>query len=652
MADGLRQNSDGKPVGVLGTAGHIDHGKTALVKALTGTDTDRLPEEKDRGITIELGFTVLELDGLGALSVIDVPGHEGLVRTMVAGATGIDVVLLVVAADEGVMPQTREHVAICNLLGINRAVVALTKSDLVDSEMVELATDEVRDLLADTTMRNAAILAVSAKTDRGIEALRQALSDEVTRPHDQNSQIGLPRLAVDRAFAMRGFGAVVTGTLNGEAIRNGEAVEIWPTGATAKIRSLQSHGETRDEITGGSRCAINLQGIEVSELARGQVITQRNTLRPTKCIDTAIEWLAEYAPSEGITSVEFLAGTAERRARVAPIGQSSKGPDGKALARIHIEGDPLVLLPGDRFILRGFARTPLAGATIGGGMVLDAAPPPRRRSDPQLVAELRRLQDGELSTALRERVTRSGLSGVDERALGQELGRRSANLHSALEELISDQVIIRAGRHLYLARSALLRLESLLERALDEFHAREPMRPGMQRAALLGSLPDNVPGEIAEATLTSLAARDRVNVEEDHVRRPDHQPLIDPETQQLLDRIIEEARQAGLETANARDWSATLGLTTERFRDLVAHLEREKRLIRAPGDLWFAPAVVDSVRQAVLAHFEKHPTLDTPTYKSLIGTTRRTAVPLMELLDELQITRRRGEVRVLMKGGS
>jgi selenocysteine-specific elongation factor len=174
----------------------------------------------------------------------------------------------------------------------------------------------------------------------------------------------------------------------------------------------------------------------------------------------------------------------------------------------------------------------------------------------------------------------------------------------------------------------------------------------MQRAALLGSLPDNVPGEIAEATLTSLAARDRVKVEEDHVRRPDHQPLIDPETQQLLDRIIEEARQAGLETANARDWSATLGLTTERFRDLVAHLEREKRLIRAPGDLWFAPSVVDSVRQAVLAHFEKHPTLDTPTYKSLIGTTRRTAVPLMELLDELQITRRRGEVRVLMKGGS
>ena len=650
MAEGLRQNSDGKPVGVLGTAGHIDHGKTALVTALTGTDTDRLPEEKDRGITIELGFTVLELKGLGALSVIDVPGHEGLVRTMVAGATGIDLVLLVVAADEGVMPQTREHVAICNLLGIKRAVVALTKSDLVDSEMVELATDEVRDLLSDTTMRNAAILPVSAKTSQGIEALRHALTEEVTRPQGQNYDVGLPRLAVDRAFSMRGFGAVVTGTLNGDALRNGEAVEIWPTGATAKIRSLQSHGQARDEITGGARCAINLQGIEVSELARGQVVTQRNTVRPTACVDAAVEWLAGCAPSEGISSVEFLSGTAERRARVAPIGHTRKVPDEKDLARIHIDGEPLVLLPGDRFILRGFARTPLAGATLGGGMVLDAAPPPRRRSDPQLVEELRRLQDGKLSTALRERVTRSGLSGLDERVLGRELGRRSADLLSSLEELIADQVLIRAGRHLYLARAALLKLEILLEQALDEFHAREPMRPGMQRAALLGSLPDNVPSEIADATLTSLAARDGVVIEEDHVRRPDHQPLIDPETQQLLDQIIEEARQAGLETANVRDWSATLGVTTERFRDLVAHLEREKQLIRAPGDLWFVPAVVDSVKQAVVTHFESHPTLDTPTYKSLIGTTRRTAVPLMELLDELQITRRRGEIRVLMKG--
>ena len=247
-------------------------------------------------------------------------------------------------------------------------------------------------------------------------------------------------------------------------------------------------------------------------------------------------------------------------------------------------------------------------------------------------------------------MTRSGLSGIDERVLGRELGRRSAELHATLKDLITNEKLARAGRHLYLGRSALSKLETLLEQAIDAFHAREPMRPGMQRAALLGSLPDNVPSEIADATLTVLAARGRVQIDEGHVRRPDHRPLIDPETQQILERIIDDARQAGLEAANSRDWSAALGVTVERFRDLVAHLEREKQLIRAPGDFWFDPAVVSSVRQTVLAHFEKHQTLDTPTYKSLIGTTRRTAVPLMELLDELQITRRRGQVRVLMKG--
>ncbi|MCH2186913.1 selenocysteine-specific translation elongation factor [Myxococcota bacterium] len=650
MAEGLSQNSVGKFVGVLGTAGHIDHGKTALITALTGVDTDRLPEEKDRGITIELGFTVLELEGIGALSVIDVPGHEALVRTMVAGATGIDLVLLVVAADEGVMPQTREHVAICNLLGINRAVVALTKSDLVDSEMIELATEEVRDLLIPTTMRNAQILPVSAKNEMGIEALRRALIEAVARPKDQPTDTGLPRLAVDRAFAMRGFGAVVTGTLNGDTLRNGETVEIWPQGETAKIRGLQSHGKARPEIAGGSRCAINLQGIEVSELARGQVVTRRGTLRPTACVDAAVEWLAGFAPSGGITSVEFLAGTAERRARVAPIGQTLNPSSEKDLARIHIDGDPLVLLPGDRFILRGFARTPLAGATLGGGIVLDATPPPRRRSDPQLFEELKRLQDGKLSTALRERITRSGLSGLDERVLAREVGRRSEDLEPTLNALVAEGALRRAGRHLYLAGPAFLNLKTRLERALDEFHAREPMRPGMQRAALLGSLPDNVPSEIADSCLRGLAEQGEVEIDGDHVRRRDHQPVIDPETQQLLDRIIQDARQAGLEAANSRDWSEALGVTTERFRDLVAHLERERQLIRAPGDIWFDPAVVDSIRQIVLAYFENNQTLDTPTYKSLIGTTRRTAVPLMELLDEMQITRRRGEVRVLMKG--
>ena len=650
MADSLDTRSDGGPVGVLGTAGHIDHGKTALIKALTGVDTDRLPEEQDRGITIELGFTVLDLHGVGALSVVDVPGHEGLVRTMVAGATGIDLVLLVVAADEGVMPQTREHVAICDLLGIHRAVVALTKSDLVDAEMLELAAEEVQELLAHTTMREAPILPVSAKTQQGLDVLRQALASEVARPNARASHPGLPRLSVDRVFTMRGFGAVVTGTLDGDPLRNGDQVEIWPDKRMAKIRGLQSHGESKTEISGGARCAINLQGIEVSELARGDVVTRRDTLTPTSRVDAVVRWLPTAPPSDGITSVEFLSGTAERRARLAPIGVLKQVPGEKGLARIHIDGEPLVLVPGDRFIIRGFARTAKAGATLGGGLILDAAPPLRRRSDPKLVEELERLQDGTLHTALRERVARAGFSGQEDRVLARELGRRVADLESALESLTKEGALIRAGRHLCLDCSARSKLEALLEQALDAFHIQEPMRPGMQRAALLGTLPANVPSEIADTILKSIAAKELVQIVGDHVRRPNHRPLIDEETQLLLNQIIEDARQAGLEPANFREWSESLGVTGDRFRDLVAHLERQKQLVRAPGDLWFDPEVVDSVRSAVVAHFEDNETLDTSTYKSLIGTTRRTAMPLMELLDDLHITRRRGDVRILMKG--
>ena len=641
--------SEAEPVGVLGTAGHIDHGKTALISALTGVDTDRLPEEKARGITIELGFAVLDLAGVGSLSIVDVPGHEGLVRTMVAGATGIDLVLLVVAADEGVMPQTREHIAICHLLGIERAVVALTKTDLVDDEMIELAAEEVRDLLAETTIANAPIIPVSARTRDGIAALENALSLAVHESGASAHRTGPPRLAVDRAFSMRGFGAVVTGTLAGSSLRVGDTVEIWPSGHKAKVRSLQSHGHARDQINGGSRCAANLQGIEVSELTRGDVVTHVDTLKPTQTADVAIQWLASAPKADGITSVELLSGTSERRARLAPIGGGDFVPGARSLARLHIDGLPLTVLPGDRFIVRGFARNPSAGATLGGGVVLDSAPPQRRRSDPDLIHELEKLEDGDLTTALRERISRSGYSGLDERILAQEMGRTREELAESLSFLEQQKSVVRAGRHTYLDQSSQNRLRDQLLKALEDFHAQAPMRPGVQRAALLGVLPPNVPTEIAEATLASMQADGIIALEGDQVRAKTHQPKIDEATQRLLDRLLADAQQAGLEPTAAREWAESINVTLERFRDLVAHLERQSLLVRAPGELWFDQAVVNKLKEEVVAYFHNHETIDTQAYKSLIGTTRRTAMPLMELLDELRVTRRQGDLRVLVK---
>jgi len=637
---------------VLGTAGHIDHGKTALIRALTGTDTDRLPEEKSRGITIELGFASLDLGDGTRLSVVDVPGHEGLVRTMVSGATGIDLLLLVVAADEGVMPQTREHVAICDLLGLERAIVALTKCDLVDEEMCELASEEVADLLVGTALEGAPRIAVSSTEGTGLDTLRAELAALAHSSGPRTSRRGVPRLGIDRAFAMKGFGAVVTGTLVGSELQVGDNVEILPSGKSARIRGLQSFGEARERVAPGFRCAVNLQGVEVGELSRGDVLTRARSMQPSETLDVRIDWL-KGAPAIGDSaSIELLVGTAERRARLAAIGPGAIGPGERRFARLHIDEAPLPVLPGDRFVARGFAKTEQAGATLGGGIVVDIAPPHRRRSDPRLEAELAVLAGLEPTSGARARIERAGFAGSTREKLALETGFETEVLARALDELQTSGVV--AGREggPLVACETLGRLESQLRSALDAFHDEKPLQPGMPRAALLGTLPENVPPAVAELALERLQESGALETDAKLVRRPGRSPALDDATRELTAAIAREALEAGLEAPAPRDWAARLGISDERFRDLVAHLEREGTLVRAPGDLWFHVAAVDTLRERVVAFFATHDELDTPSYKELIGTSRRSAVPLMELFDEERLTRRAGNARVLRGGRS
>jgi selenocysteine-specific elongation factor len=496
--------SEARPAGqglVLGTAGHIDHGKTALIGALTGVDTDRLPEEKARGITIDLGFASLEIPGLGRLSVVDVPGHEGLVRTMVSGATGIDLVLLVVAADEGVMPQTREHVAICDLLGIERGIVALTKVDVADEEFVELASEEVRELLAPTCLADSPIVPVSSHTGEGLDALRDVLRETITDAAPRTTRAGPPRLGVDRVFAMRGFGTVVTGTLLGGELTVGETAIVLPSEKKARIRGLQIHGADTRTAHPGSRCAVNLQGLEVADLSRGDVVTHQGALAPTQTADVRVQWLESAASVDGTASVEFLTGTAERRARLAPIGEEGFMSGETSFARLHVDGDALALLPGDRFIVRGFARNEQAGATVGGGVVVDVAPPHRRRSDPALVRELEILANGEADAGLIERVRRSGYSGVDAAALAREVGLSRRGLDEKLRALAVSGAILAAGANRWIDADTTERMQTRLLEVLAAFHVQEPMRPGMPRASLRGALPANVASEVSELAL-------------------------------------------------------------------------------------------------------------------------------------------------------
>ncbi len=643
LADGAAQ-----PL-VLGTAGHIDHGKTALIRALTGVDTDRLPEEKARGITIELGFAPLDLGDDLRIGVVDVPGHEGLVRTMVAGATGIDLVLLVVAADEGVMPQTREHLAICDLLGLAHGVVALTKIDLADEDMAELAEEEVRELVASSSLATAPILRVSAQTGDGIEALRGALVETARASAARTPRSGPPRLSVDRLFGAKGFGAVVTGTLIGGALSVGDAVEIHPIGRKARVRGLQSFGVSGEQVRPGARCAVNLQGVELADVARGMVVSAPEALQPTRALDAEITLLPEAPAVTKPIPVEFLAGTAERRARLAPIGADRIEPGETGFARIHLEEEPLALLPGDRFILRGFARTTGGGASIGGGSVLDVAPPHRRLSNPALLQELFALAAGDARSAVEIRVKRTGFAGLSIASLGHETGIDEAALRELLAEIAAAGEINEVSAGIWLGSAATQELEGRLLAALAAFHQRERLLPGMPRGALGGVLPENTAPGTFELLLTRLVAADRIAVEEKLVRLPEHAPTLTKQQEEIATRVRADAASAGLEPPTPREWSEKTGVDLEALRGVLAHLEREGALVRAPGDLWFDRTAVDDLRERVVAHLREHQTLETPAYKSMIGTTRKYAVPLMELFDAEHLTMRAGENRVLRR---
>jgi len=631
---------------ILGTAGHIDHGKTTLVRALTGVDTDRLPEEKARGITIELGFAPLALAPGLTIGVVDVPGHEGLVRTMVSGATGIDFVLLVVAADEGAMPQTREHLAIIDLLGIAHGVVALTKSDLADADVADLAETEVRDLLADTSLASADVLRVSATTGAGIAELRSALVRAAEQARERARRAGPARLWVDRCFEMRGFGSVVTGTLAGAELTAGDAVELFPGGARARVRGLQSFGASAERLEPGSRCAVNLQGIALADLARGMLVAAPGSLAPSSTFDASLRWLAT-APHSGPKPVacELLVGTAAVRAHVAPVGGDFFEPGSRSFARIHLDDGALALLPGDRFVVRGFA----SGATLGGGEILDVAPPHRRRSDRALARGLEVLARGDATEGVAQRVARSGFAGMSLEALRTQSGLLPAALASALTSAEESGKIVALAADVFASTELVSQAESRCAEALAAFHAANPIKPGMPKGTLRGALPENAAPALYERALAQLAARGEVAVEGELVRRADFAPRLAAREQELAARLRAGAREAGLAPRTLREWEAELRASEAELREVLAHLEREGALVRAPGELWFDVSAVAALRTRVVAHLEAHGEIGTAAYKELIGGTRKFVVPLMELFDTEQLTVRRGEVRVLKR---
>ncbi len=648
VSGGAGEGTAAAPAGprhvVVGTAGHIDHGKTSLVKALTGIDTDRLPEEKARGITIDLGFAFLEEpDGL-TVEIVDVPGHERFVKNMLAGVGGIDLAMLVVAADEGVMPQTREHLAICSLLHIKSGLVALTKTDLVEPDWLELVRDDVASLVRGTFLEGAPVVAVSARTGAGLAELRAALRAlALAVPPRVGDQ--LPRLPIDRVFTVKGFGTVVTGTLTAGRLAVDDRVEVFPKGLTAKIRGLQTHGRPVPEASAGQRTAINLQGLERAAVERGDVVGWAGSLVASTLIDATLELLPDAPrPLKSRDRVRFHAGTSEIMARVLLVGAAELAPGERAFARVRLEG-PLVALPGDRFVIRSYSPI----LTIGGGTVLDVDPPRVRRKGPVLAAHLGVLEGGTPEQVVEAHVRQRGGAGVRASALAARVPFGPERLRALLGRLEAEGRLVAIERDWYLHADSLARLRTLTLEALEQFHRANPLKTGMSREELRGraGAPDE---KIFAQLLDALETEGAVRAERDKVRLASHEVRLTVEQQRVVDQVEQDYLKAEAAPPSPEEALARAGVVVDEEHELFQLLVESKKLVRVKESLFFHARALDAIQDKVVALLRERKEIGPGDIKDLLGISRKYAIPLLEHLDARRVTARVGERRVLRAG--
>jgi selenocysteine-specific elongation factor len=632
---------------ILGTAGHIDHGKTALVKALTGIDTDRLKEEKARGITIELGFASLSLPGEIRLGIVDVPGHERFVRTMVAGVGGMDLVMLVIAANDGIMPQTREHLDILRLLGVAHGLVVLTKSDLVEQEWLELVTAEVREFTTGTFLEKAPVMAVSARSGEGVEELKQELG-RLAGCVEQKRSEGPFRLAVDRAFTMAGFGTVVTGTpLSGE-VRPGERLELLPQGYGMRIRGLQAHGADLERGAAGQRLALNLQGIDLNRVRRGDVLVTPGLFHVTNSVDVRLDHLASAPhPLRNRSTLRFHAATGEQSAQVILLERDTLQRGESAFAQLRLE-EPCLLLSGDRFLLRSSSPH----LTVGGGVVLDPLPRRRRRRNREALHLLESLDSNDLAAAIRLLISQSLLTGIGMHELWLRCGASQRAVESALAPLLASGEVIQMTRepHIFLSRPAVEELKRGLREVLAAHLEADPLREGISREELKSRLPRRSDQRFFTPLLMALERDGLVEVERDMIR-----PVNRPE------RGTSPATGRGAEIlailAQAGNAPPTVGELTRRCdgdeRSIRGELEllvRGGSIVRVSHDLFYAAEALELLRERLLACLRETGEITPGRFRDLTGLSRKFLIPLLAHFDGEKMTMRVGEKRVLRRG--
>jgi len=624
---------------IIGTAGHIDHGKTALVRALTGIDADRLPEEKRRGITIDIGFADLDLGDV-RIGFVDVPGHERFVKNMLAGAHGIDLVALVIAADESVMPQTREHFDICRLLGVRKGLLVLTKKDLVDEELLQLVQSETEELVAGSFLEGAPIIAVSSRTGEGIEALKEALRESGLKVAARSADF-VTRLPIDRAFTMRGFGAVVTGTLIAGEIAEGDELELLPAGTRVRVRGVQVHGSAVSRAFAGQRTAINLGGVDAGAMERGMVLAPAGLLRPTQAIDARVN-LLENAPRplRSRQRVRIHIGAAEVLARVRVLAEGGEIKPGEVgVVQLRTEA-PIVGVLGDRFILRSYSPQ----ITIGGGLILDPFPPKHRARDISAArARLETLSQGDRAIAVF--VASADQHGLRREDLAARTAWRDEVIDAATKQALSGGAIVDAEGAL-LGRERVDELKRLVLNEVAAHHLREPLLRGLAKEVLRERFFAHAPVEVFRGVLGILEQEDSLVAEKEIVRRREHTRELSREDSSLRDRLEKIYHDAGLAAPSLNEALERAG--GQQGRKILQLLIDSGLLVKVHGEMFFHRTALDDLTTKVREFGAKHQTIDVAAFKDLAGISRKYAIPLLEYLDRQRVTRREGDRRVVL----
>lgn len=631
---------------ILGTAGHIDHGKTSLVKALTGVDTDRLKEEKARGITIELGFAHLELPGGLRFGIVDVPGHERFVRTMVAGVGGMDLVLLVIAADEGIMPQTREHLEICQLLGVKRGIVVLTKRDLVEPDWLDLVTEEVREYLEGSFLAAAPIVAVSSRSGEGLPQLTAELAR--LAGEIEQKRLDTPfRLPVDRVFTVTGFGTVVTGTLLSGGISVGDEVEVLPSGLPCRVRGVQSFGSRVERGEAGERLAVNLQGVDHGELARGDVVVPRGLYRPTTAVDVRLNYLPSAAKDlRHRATVRLHSATYEVPAKVILLDRDALKPGESAYVQLRLARGVL-LLPGDPFVLRTYSPQ----ATLGGGIVLDPAPPRRRRRSAEALALLEAAESGGDQERIRLLVESSLLSGISVQEMVNRSGMSGRRIEAALAPLLSGGAVLQVVKEprLFLGKDAFADLKRRLLEELCAYLAENPMQSGIGKEELKSRIPKRSDPRFFGPLLASMEKEGVALSDREIVRLPGRQAVATRD-QAELHALLEEALVRGWgEPPTLKELCEALACSEKQLLEHGNLLCREGRAIKMKGDLYYAPGAVAEIRAKLIAYLKEKGEMIPNDFRELTGLSRKFMIPLLEYFDQERVTIRLGDKRVLRK---